>query len=900
MGNPHAAPNNANSRSLADRLEAQRDAIARLCEMRIRQHLPGARPHDVPTLLDHIPQILETMIARLKERPSSSPERADERRISRLHGAQRAELASYTLESILAEYRVIRKAVFEALEKEGPVGSAERDEILDVIQLSAKYAASQFLHERTVRMPLLGWLPSTWAGRSAVSVGIVAVAAGAQWLLSPFLANTPFICFYPAILLACLFADGVVASILSALVAQYVFVEPRMELKLEWPGHAVHLGLFLFNAFLITAVTNMMRKAKVRADILASDHERAKLELENSEASFRELADSIPQLAWTADTNGHITWFNKQWYDYTGTTPEEVTGFTWPAKVQHPDYMNISHARYEEHIRSGKAWEDTFPLRSRTGEWRWFLSRALPIHDAGGKIVRWFGTNTDITEQREARNQIHETSERYKLALDAGKIGVWEMELGSPEITWSPLQYRIFDVDPATSPLTYEVFMSRIHPDDKEKVGREFEAAVRDRRPFRLSYRAVWRDGSVHWVKADGKTYYDASGKPVRMIGTNIDITRRVVSEQALRKSETEFRALADSMPQIVWTASRDGRIEYFNRRFYNYTDLPPEEALGTGYEKAVHPDDLPALRLRWKEAAELELPFEVEHRLRRMDGEYRWHLCRSAPIRDERGRLRRWYGTSTDMDDYRLVISALEEEQRLRERFTNMLTHDLKNPLSAAKMSAQIELRRRGRDPSSEKALHRIEDSISRADKMINDLLDVNRIKAGEPLPLAISKCDLAAVLKGTLEEQALLHGDRFHLQGAESLEGYWAPDALRRVFENLLGNAAKYGSGDTPITVTASRAGGKVLVEVHNFGGELSPADTKDLFTMFRRAKRAEASGKLGWGIGLTLVKGIVEAHGGRTWVESGRGRGTSFFVELPRDSRIPAGEELKNATA
>jgi PAS domain S-box-containing protein len=136
---------------------------------------------------------------------------------------------------------------------------------------------------------------------------------------------------------------------------------------------------------------------------------RAEAALRESEARFHLLADSIPQLAWMAQPDGWIFWYNKRWYDYTGTTLDDMVGWGW-RKVHHPDHVDRVVARIQRSWQTGEPWEDTFPLRARDGTWRWFLSRALPVHDEEGQVVRWFGTNTDITDLREAE-------ERQKLLL---------------------------------------------------------------------------------------------------------------------------------------------------------------------------------------------------------------------------------------------------------------------------------------------------------------------------------------------------------------------------------------------------------------------------------------------------------------------------------------------------
>lgn len=137
---------------------------------------------------------------------------------------------------------------------------------------------------------------------------------------------------------------------------------------------------------------------------------RAEAALRESDARFHLLADSIPQLAWMANPDGWIFWYNKRWFDYTGTTLEDMEGWGW-RKVHHPDHVERVVARVQKSWQTGEPWDDTFPLRGRNGTFRWFLSRALPVHDQHGEVVRWFGTNTDITDIREA-------AESQRLLLD--------------------------------------------------------------------------------------------------------------------------------------------------------------------------------------------------------------------------------------------------------------------------------------------------------------------------------------------------------------------------------------------------------------------------------------------------------------------------------------------------
>lgn len=238
---------------------------------------------------------------------------------------------------------------------------------------------------------------------------------------------------------------------------------------------------------------------------------------------------------------------------------------------------------------------------------------------------------------------------------------------------------------------------------------------------------------------------------------------------------------------------------------------------------------------------------------------------------------------------DLRQHIDQLDSERDLRERFVSVLAHDLRGPLSAAKMASQILMQHPERLDERRDLAMRIDRNIDRTDRMVRDLLDANRIRAGERLPLRIDECDLGAVAREAYEELAATFGDRFVLQAEDRVRGFWSADELKRAVWNLATNAVKYGAPDKPITITVKRTRQGAVVSVHNCGTPISAEDQTQLFRPFSRTHAAVAGGQKGWGLGLTLVHGCADAHGGRVVVESTKEAGTTFTIELPLDARL-----------
>jgi signal transduction histidine kinase len=232
-------------------------------------------------------------------------------------------------------------------------------------------------------------------------------------------------------------------------------------------------------------------------------------------------------------------------------------------------------------------------------------------------------------------------------------------------------------------------------------------------------------------------------------------------------------------------------------------------------------------------------------------------------------------------------TIDSLEHEKEVREQFVLSLTHDLRQPLQAIRINAGI-LQRTADHDMHFRSINKIIEHSERADLMLRDLLEVSRVRAGQKIQLDLQECDLTLIAAEVAEELATSHGERFACRCATPIKGWWDKSKLRRAIENLAVNAIKYGWQDSAVTISTNEFPDHVEISVHNMGKPIEADDLAQLFKQFYRSATARRSGTRGWGLGLTLVRGIAEAHGGTVSVASTLDDGTTFTIWLPRDAR------------
>jgi hypothetical protein len=289
-----------------------------------------------------------------------------------------------------------------------------------------------------------------------------------------------------------------------------------------------------------------------------TERKRAEAALAASEARFRELADNMSQFAWTADQSGWIYWYNKRWYDFTGTTIEEMQGWGWRS-VHHPDHVDRVVQRIRRSFESGIPWEDTFPLRARDGSYRWFLSRALPIRNPAGEIIRWFGTNTDVTEQIEAERALRDLNETLEQRVEAEsreRARIWNVS--QDLLVVSDTQGRLLSVNPAwtatlgwsEADLVGNTTEWLLHPDDRDKTHAERARLTEGRKTLRFVNRLRHKDGSFRWLS------WTAVPDQGLIYAVARDITELKDAEAALQRSQRELARASHKTTMGVMTAS--------------------------------------------------------------------------------------------------------------------------------------------------------------------------------------------------------------------------------------------------------------------------------------------------------------------------------------------------------
>ncbi len=396
---------------------------------------------------------------------------------------------------------------------------------------------------------------------------------------------------------------------------------------------------------------------------------------------------------------------------------------------------------------------------------------------------------------------------------------------------------------------------------------------------------------------------FDEERQVVSVLAITRDVTMLRKAEQAMRESEKRFRELANNFAQLAWMTDETGAAFWYNERWYEYTGTSFEEVQGRGWQTVQHPDHLSRVVEKFSDCVRRGALWEDTFPLRGRDGRYRWFLSRAIPIRDESGRVIRWFGTNTDVTDLREAEQALreanerlEQTDRNKNEFLGVLSHELRNPLAPIRNSIYVLEKAAPGSSQAGRARRVIDRQVHQMTRLIDDLLDVTRISRGK-VSLHREPLELNELVRRTAED----HLSVFTQSGVE-LAVSLAPDPLyvdgdrtrlAQIVGNLLQNAAKFTPKGGHAGIEVGRdAAEHVTVHVRDDGPGLAPAVLARLFEPFVQAEMTLDRTRGGLGLGLALVKGLAELHGGAVSAHSeGAGKGAEFVVRLPLVSAAAA---------
>ncbi|WP_156026903.1 PAS domain S-box protein [Sporocytophaga myxococcoides] len=559
-------------------------------------------------------------------------------------------------------------------------------------------------------------------------------------------------------------------------------------------------------------------------------------------------------------------------------------------KCIHPDDIEKLKKHIYKTLDTGEKFSLEYRIKLKDGKVNWVIGRGECLFDEEGRPWRLTGVVVDITDRKNAEEALRESEEHLKALVMASSEVIYRM---SPK--WETMIYmdgRNFLLD--TGVPIHDWMEKYIPLEDQKIVVQEIENAVKEKRVFQLEHHVVRADGSVGWAFSRAIPIINNKGEILEWFGAASDVTERKRHERILLQSEEHFRTFANNIQNLAWMTDPTGWTYWYNERWYNYTGTTFEEMEGWGWKKVHHPDHINRVIQFIDESLKKGDSWELTYPLRSSTGDYRWFLTRVYPVKNDDGKIIRWIGTNTDIDNQKKAESALAETNieliKINNDLDNFIytaSHDLKAPvinlegLFTAFLS-EIEL---SDDLIAIKSM--IDASFSTFKSTIRDLTEIIKVQKG-------SSTDDQEIIKFSeiIEEVKLGIKDQIEKNGAEiksSLdveEIKFSRKNLRSIFYNFISNGIKYADPKRKsiIEISTTENDDFILITFTDNGLGISEENRTKMFSMFKRFHDHVE----GTGIGLYIVKRIVDNAGGRIEVESKLGKGSSFKVYLKKLSQ------------
>jgi PAS domain S-box-containing protein len=636
-----------------------------------------------------------------------------------------------------------------------------------------------------------------------------------------------------------------------------------------------------------------------RAQFLIGERAARKM-AEEAEHRFRSLVNALDHaIIWESDIQlAKLTFVSERAEKLLGYRQEQwlsEPGFFMkrvPAEDQQTVYKTLEKVKTNTHFNEmGERCDHR--LRGIDGTDRWFHTGIQAERDHHGNPIELRGLSVDINTLKGVEYALRDSEERLDLALNAGQMGMWDWNLITGTVVWSETLQRLWGYQPGEFSGKMDGFWARIHAHDHDRVTQALEDSFEPNRIYEAEFRVVWSDGSEHWIYSKGRAFRDSALKVIRMSGIAIEITERKQIEAALKESEERYRIVVEGILDhgIIHFDLR-GRIIDWNSGAEKITEYRKEDAIGQPISILFLPEDLnsgiPSL--------------EIDETTR--NGVYkseRWYLRKNRtvfyasvvvnPLR-KNGKIIGFVKVMKDetqrkaFDEEREeLVKNLHAAVEAREEVVAVVAHDLKNPLSAASLGVGNLLshaKKRG-DQVIQQQIARVSRALNRAIKFTQDILDLSKVEAGR-FSVESKSTDPTTLVNDSVDIFRALAAEKAIQINVEIESGLpqvlCDEERILQVFSNLLGNAIKFTPESGMIVVCVKNADHSVVFSIKDNGPGILEEEIPHIFNRYWQAKESSSRGV---GLGLYIAKGIIEAHHGKIWVNSERGKGATFFFSL-----------------
>jgi PAS domain S-box-containing protein len=650
------------------------------------------------------------------------------------------------------------------------------------------------------------------------------------------------------------------------------------------------LMVSLFYQALVIVMAYELSNDVLRAAALAGELQTSQADLRESEERFRIVADAAPVLIWMSGVDKLCTFFNKPWLEFTGRTVEQELGNGWAESV-HPDDLQRCFQVYTEAFDTHQPFVMQYRLRRHDGEYRWISDQGVTRFDAQGNFAGYIGSCVDVTDLIVKDDALREFEERVVLAAEATHHGVWELNTTTKELWMSDKARSLFQFDPEAH-VNQEVLQNRLHPEDRPLWRSALKVALETRGEYAIEYRISLPDGNLRWLAGRGRCVPGKHGKGNRLVCVSVDIT-------AQKQAQDLFRLAAEGSHLGVWHWEESAQRLTWDRATQNMFGVSGDAKITIDtFYTALHPDDAERVKQTWRQALELQLPYQTEFRTQRTDGTVRWIHARGRGYYDKSGKPLSMTGVVFDITDRKEAELAA---QRNREDLSHLgrvaamgemaasIAHELNQPLSGIISNASAGRRFIDRGDVDLCELRDLLADIvadgTRAGEVIRGIQGM--VKKGSRASQRVNLNDIVMNVVHMVKPNAMLHScelGTFLDPRLATVEG--DPVQLQQVLLNLLINAFD-AMRDLPVSrrkvviATERDADEASRVSVRDYGVGIPEGAVERLFDHFFTTKRE------GLGMGLAIVRSIVESHGGTIAAENADGGGARFDFTIPANN-------------